>query len=79
MNKNKKHILTIKFVGKKIDGYQGTFEFEEEKSTIKVFVNKEHKDTLIHELTHFVLALVTGKWYGHGKKFKKLYKVIKEL
>jgi len=74
----KNHILKIKFLNKENKDC-GTFEFEDEKPYIKIYKRKDYKDTLIHELTHFILALTTGKWFSHGKKFNKLYKAIKEL
>lgn len=76
----KKHTLNIYFQ-KEIpekDSF-GTYYCEKDVSTIYVKKNKEYKDTLIHELTHFCLKMVTGKWYGHSKKFKKLYDVLKSL
>lgn len=73
----KKHTLTIYIDDKLKDAY-GNFIYSKNKSIIRLIKDKD-SDTLIHELCHFILAMTTKRWYGHGKKFYKLYKTIKSL
>jgi predicted SprT family Zn-dependent metalloprotease len=76
----RKHHLEIEFNKKEPPDCVGSYLYSKRKSTMYICTSKkDHKDTLIHELTHFVLAMITGKWYSHGKKFNKLYKVLKSL
>lgn len=76
----KKHTLHIYFENEiPEENALGSYSFEGNVSEIHIKLNKEFKDTLIHELTHFCLKMITGKWYGHSKKFKKLYEILKSL
>ena len=79
----KNHILKIKYVKKTpLEDSCGVFVpyGDDRQSIIYIQKNtKDYKDTLIHELTHFILYMITGKYFGHSVKFKKLYKFIKEL
>jgi len=75
----KKHILEINFGKEKKENSWGLFSYTDDKSEMYVCLEGNRKDTLIHELTHFILAMTTKNWYNHSKKFKKLYETIKNL
>lgn len=78
--KRRKHLLRIEYVDvRKRSDAGGLFTPGEFVSTILIERSKDLKDTLIHELCHFILYIVTGNYYQHGKKFNKLYKLIKSL
>jgi hypothetical protein len=78
--KRRKHTLDISYTKvKSSSDAQGLFTPGEFVSTILIERSKDLKDTLIHELCHFILYIVTGNYYQHGKKFNKLYKLIKSL
>lgn len=62
---------------------QGLFIVKRQENRYEILVedNMESKDTFLHELTHFLIE-VMGKSPGntvyHGKKFKRILKMLKE-
>ena len=82
----KKHTLKIEYVDKipaqnsyTFEDAAGTFLMGKRVSRMYILKTKDHRDTLLHEMCHFILGIVTGNWQGHGAKFRKLYKLLKLL
>ena len=56
----------------------GYYEGSPLAKKITVLKTKEHRDTLIHELTHFLLDVTNRGGYTHRKKHKQIHKFLKK-
>lgn len=56
----------------------GYYEGFKNSKKITIVENKETKDTLIHELTHFLLDVLDEGGFKHTKKFEKIKKFLKK-
>lgn len=80
VKQRKNHTLEIKYTNNvPAENAMGLFSPGILKSKIHIEKNSEQIDTLIHELSHAIIYLLTGKYYRHGKKFNKVYNFLKEL
>ena len=57
---------------------EGTYESNGELKKITILDNENKKDTLLHELTHFILDLTNKGGFSHTKRFKKILSFLKE-
>ena len=87
--KNEKIVLRITFVPtnnkdlKKEKAIGLFFPYDKDFSNslscdILVGDSEDWKDTLHHEITHFLMYLSGKNMYSHGKKFKKILKLLNE-
>ena len=57
----------------------GLYEGTARAKKITILKSQDHRDTLIHELCHFILDITGKAGYIHGKKHTKLHKFLKEF
>ena len=57
----------------------GYYEAFSSKKKITILKTRDYKDTLIHELAHFILDVTKNGGFNHAKKHKKLYRFLKRL
>lgn len=57
----------------------GLYEGSTLAKKIIVLKKEDHRDTLIHELAHFILDVTGRGGYSHRKKHAKLHKFLKKL